>query len=148
MFFWLDFNSLRRSSIGGVLKGIKKSKEIMIIQGNNLTSDGSGSKNFCGLGWVGSAIFGLGMDMVNFPQKCQIFQFFALRIKKCHRVRSKSTRIRAGSASYLLRVKRPISIFDYTIFVKPIIWKRFWLIIFFFRLFLKKVSSLWLIVHM
>jgi len=54
-------------------------------------SDGSGSKifdagrvgsNFCCLGQVGSAIFGLGMDLENFPQKCQIFQFFALRLKK------------------------------------------------------------------
>jgi len=31
---------------------------------------------------VGSAIFGLGMDLENFPWKCQIFQFFALRVKK------------------------------------------------------------------
>jgi len=29
-----------------------------------------------------SAIFGLGMDLEKFPLKCQIFQFFAIRVKK------------------------------------------------------------------
>jgi len=68
------------------------------------SSDGSGS-NFCCSGRVGSAIFGLGMDLENFPEKYQIFQFFALRVKKCHWVGPKSTWVRAGSASYLLQVK-------------------------------------------
>jgi len=31
---------------------------------------------------VGSAIFGLGLSFENFPSKSQIFQFFALRVKK------------------------------------------------------------------
>jgi len=36
------------------------------------SSDGSGS-NFCCLGWVGSAIFGLGLALENFPLDFQIF---------------------------------------------------------------------------
>jgi len=31
---------------------------------------------------VGSAFYGLGMDLDNFPLKCQNFQYFALRVKK------------------------------------------------------------------
>jgi len=31
---------------------------------------------------VGSAIFGLGLGLENFPTKSQIFQFFALWVKK------------------------------------------------------------------
>jgi len=37
---------------------------------------------FCGSGQVGSVIWGLGLNFKNFPLKCQIFQFFSLRIKK------------------------------------------------------------------
>jgi len=55
----------------------------------NESSDGSGSKIltwpksiFSSSGWVGSAIYGLGLDLENFPQKCQIFQFFSLQVKK------------------------------------------------------------------
>jgi len=49
-------------------------------------SDGSRSKNF-DPGWVKfwllrSAIFVLGLVLENFPLKSQIFQFFALRVKK------------------------------------------------------------------
>jgi len=36
---------------------------------------------FCGLGRVGSAIYGLGLNYENFPKKRQIFQFLSLRIK-------------------------------------------------------------------
>jgi len=32
--------------------------------------------------WARSAIFGLGMDLENFLQKRQIFQYFVLRVKK------------------------------------------------------------------
>jgi len=34
------------------------------------------------LAHFGLAIFVLGMELENFPLKCQIFQFFALRVKK------------------------------------------------------------------
>jgi len=33
-------------------------------------------------GWVSSTIYGLGLDLENFPLKRQIFQFFPLRNKK------------------------------------------------------------------
>jgi len=36
---------------------------------------------FFGSGWVGSAINGLGLNLENFPEKCQIFQFFSLRVR-------------------------------------------------------------------
>jgi len=49
--------------------------------------------NFCFLGQVGSAIFGLGLTLANFTLKSHIFQFFALQVKKIHRVESKSTRV-------------------------------------------------------
>jgi len=67
---------------------------------------GPGRVNFVwlGSGWVGSAIHGLGLNLENFPQKCQIYQFFTLRIKK-NLFGSESTRDEGGSASYLLRVK-------------------------------------------
>jgi len=55
-----------------------------------------------GSGQVGSAIYGLGLNLKNFPKKCQIFQFFSLWIKK---ISSESTRVKGGSAIYLLRVK-------------------------------------------
>jgi len=35
---------------------------------------------FCSSGWIRSAIYGLGLE--NSPFKCQIFQFFALWVKK------------------------------------------------------------------
>jgi len=60
-----------------------------------VSSDGSGSK-FFDPGRVGSAIYGLGLNLENFPKKCQIFQFFSLWVKKISS---------GGSASYLLRVK-------------------------------------------
>jgi len=57
-----------------------------------LPSDGFGSKYFDpgwagqillpGPGLMGSAIFGLGLAFENFPLKSQIFQFFALQVKK------------------------------------------------------------------
>jgi len=76
-------------------------------------SDGSGSKifdpgqvgsNFCCLGRVSHLWFGYGFGkfhliMLNFSI------FYPLGQNKCHWVGSKSTRVRAGSASYLLRVK-------------------------------------------
>jgi len=56
-------------------------------------------------GQVSSAIFGLGLE--NFRLKSQIFQFFPFHSgqKKYLWVGSKSTRVKDGSASYLLRVK-------------------------------------------
>jgi len=48
---------------------------------------------------VGSAIYGLDLNLQNFPYKCQIFQFFSFRVE------SESIRVKGGSASYLLRVK-------------------------------------------
>jgi len=47
-----------------------------------LTSVGSGRVRsiFCGSGQVGSVIYGLGLNLENFPWKCQIFQFFSLRV--------------------------------------------------------------------
>jgi len=72
-----------------------------ICDRDEVTSDGSWPKVFdpdkvgsifCGLGvshlWIGSG-FG------KFPLKCQIFQFFCLRVKKNL----------IGSTSYLVRVK-------------------------------------------
>jgi len=32
--------------------------------------------------WIGLALFGLGLDLEIFPWKSQIFQFFALWVKK------------------------------------------------------------------
>jgi len=52
--------------------------------------------------WVGSAIFGFG----KFLLKTSNFSIFFLRIEnKSHRVGSKSTWVKGGSASYLLQVK-------------------------------------------
>jgi len=34
------------------------------------------------LTWVGSAIFGFGVGLENFPQKSQIFHFFPFQLKK------------------------------------------------------------------
>jgi len=53
----------------------------------------------------GSAIFGMGLGLENFPYKSQIFQFFPFGSKKSLQVRSKSTRVKGGPASYLLWVK-------------------------------------------
>jgi len=44
-------------------------------------SDRSGSKIF-DRGWVGSAIYGLDLNLENFPKKHQIFKFFAFGSKK------------------------------------------------------------------
>jgi len=66
------------------------------------TSDGSGSKIFH-LGRVGSAIYGLGLNLENFHLKMS--NFFPLGQKKSLRVRSKSTRVEGGLASSLLWVK-------------------------------------------
>jgi len=48
----------------------------------NKSSDGSGNFYWLGSGRVGSAINGLGWNLENFSLKCQIFQFFSLRVKK------------------------------------------------------------------
>jgi len=66
-------------------------------------NDGSGSKNIYPE-WVSHlwVEFGFG----NFPLKDQIFHFFLpFGSKNFQRVGSKSTQVKAGSASYLLRVK-------------------------------------------
>jgi len=52
---------------------------------------------------VGSAIYGLGLE--HFPQKSEIFHFIPFGTKKLLWVGSKSTRVKDGSASFLLRVK-------------------------------------------
>jgi len=49
---------------------------------------------------VRSAIYGLGLDLEYFPWKCQIFNFFPPQVKKSHWVRSKSTWVKGGLASY------------------------------------------------
>jgi len=55
---------------------------------------------------VGSAIYGLGLNFENFPLKMSNFSiFFSSGQKKSLLVGSESTRVKAGSASYLLRVK-------------------------------------------
>jgi len=51
------------------------------------------------IGQDGLAICGLGLDLENFPLKCQIFHIFSLRVG------SESTRVKGGSASYVLRLK-------------------------------------------
>jgi len=53
--------------------------------------------------WVGSAIYGLGFVLENFPYKSQIFQFFWS--KKISSGRVKKYQVKTGLASYLLRVK-------------------------------------------
>jgi len=59
------------------------------------TSDGYGSIFLLlGLGWVGSNIFGLGLE--NFPLKYQFFLFFPFGVKKSLQVGSKSTRVKGG----------------------------------------------------
>jgi len=73
-----------------------------------LHSDGSGSKIFdpgrVGSGWVSYLWFGL--ELGKFQLKTSNFSiFFPSGQKKLLRVGSKSTRVKAGSASYLLRVK-------------------------------------------
>jgi len=78
-----------------------------------LISDGSGSKIF-DPGRVGSIFSGsgrvshlwFGLEFGKFPLKTSNFSNFSLRVKKkLLRVGSESTRVKAGSASYLLRVK-------------------------------------------
>jgi len=78
------------------------------------SSDGSGSKNFdpgrvgsifCGSVWVGSDIYGFGLNFENFPKNVKFFNFFPSGKKKLLRVGLESTRVKAGSASYFLRVK-------------------------------------------
>jgi len=60
-----------------------------------LTRVGSG-QFFCCSGWVGSAIFGLGFGLENFPPKSQILQFFPFGEKKLPQVGSKSTWVKDG----------------------------------------------------
>jgi len=61
---------------------------------------------FSGSGWVGLAIHGLGLGLKNFSLKMsKISIFFPSDQKKSLRVKSKSTWVKGGSASYLLRVK-------------------------------------------
>jgi len=65
------------------------------------------NKNFCFLCWVGSATFVWGLEI--FPLNIPNFSmFYPLGQKKSHCVGSKSTRVKAGLASYLLRVKSVI----------------------------------------
>jgi len=52
---------------------------------------------------VGSAIHGLGLE--NFRKKVKFFNFFLFGSKKYLHVRSESTQVKGGLASYLLRVK-------------------------------------------
>jgi len=54
---------------------------------------------------VGSAIFGLDIGLENFPLKSQFFNF-SLPVKKYLWADSKNTRVKGGSASYLLQVNR------------------------------------------
>jgi len=54
---------------------------------------------------VGSAIYGLGLNLENFQLKCQILNFFPFGSKKSLHIGSKSTLVKGGSASYLLGVK-------------------------------------------
>jgi len=59
------------------------------------------------LTWVRSAIYGLGLNLENFPKKCQIFQLFSLRVKKnLFRLGQKVPGSKASWLnSYLLQVK-------------------------------------------
>jgi len=79
----------------------------------DLSSDGSGSK-FFDPGWVRSIFCGSGrvshlrfvFEFGKFPLKTSIFSiFFTSDQKKSFRIGSKSTRVKGGSASYLLQVK-------------------------------------------
>jgi len=59
-------------------------KNLLIKRAKNLllsNSDGSRSK-FVDPGRVGSAIYGLGLDLENFPLKMSNFSIFTLRVKK------------------------------------------------------------------
>jgi len=69
--------------------------------------------------WVRSAIYSLSLNLENFPKKCQIFQFFLFGSKKYLRVRSKSSRVKGGLASYLLRVGSELIS---TIYSYPLLW--------------------------
>jgi len=72
---------------------------------SSYSSDGSGSKNF-DPGRVGSAIYGLGLNLENFPLKLQIFQFFSLRIKKnLFRLAQKVPGLKAGRPFIYCRSK-------------------------------------------
>jgi len=74
----------------------------------HISSDGS--RNFF---WtqVGSFIYarvGLGqppLNLENFPQKSKFFNFFSLQVKTSHRVGSKNSWVKGGSAPYILWVK-------------------------------------------
>jgi len=76
-------------------------------------SDGSGSKIFdpgqigsifSSSIQVGSAIYGLGLDLENFHCKCQNFQFFSLLLKKSLRVGSKAVGLLFTAGQTLGRV--------------------------------------------
>jgi len=54
-------------------------KVVMGLGQNFLTQVGSGQLF---VAWVGSAIYGLGLDCENFSQKCQNFQFISLSGQK------------------------------------------------------------------
>jgi len=76
---------------------------ICLQQSSLLASDGFGSKIF-DPGWVSHLWFGL--EFGKLPLKTSNFSiFFPSGQKKLLRVGLESTRVRAGSASYLLRVK-------------------------------------------
>jgi len=79
--------------------------KVMMGPGQNfLTRVGS---IFCGSGQVGSGSnLWFGLEFGKFPLKMSNFSiFFPSGQKKLLRVGSESTRVKAGSASYLLRVK-------------------------------------------
>jgi len=100
---WLD---LSFNDINGINDDILQfqSLKMLYLHGNKIrldllntsqpgpsaaSSDGSGSK-FFDLGQIGSAIYGLSLDLENFPLKCQIFQIFSLLgQKKSLRIGSK-----------------------------------------------------------
>jgi len=86
------------------------------------------------VGRVGLAIFGL--DLENFPWKSLFFPFGS---KKSHRVGSKSTSVKDGSASYLMQVKNMLGSVQgpslLTIWLWP--WLRLWCVKIFFRLMSK-----------
>jgi len=86
---------------------VKVPRILMGIQSTSLVIFDPGLVNFLllGSGRVGSAIFGLGMDLKISPKNVKFFNILPFGSKKCHRVGSKITRVRAGSASYLPQVK-------------------------------------------
>jgi len=73
-----------------------------VIEPSKKFDPGRVGSNFWCSGWVALAIFGLSLGLENFPQKSQIFQFFAIRVKK--NLGGLGQKV-PWLASYLLRVK-------------------------------------------